>query len=245
MLKTDITKEKALVKADIYRLLSLAFTFPDKDMMEFLHALATDIEEVVKLPPYDIKDEFFVFQKPFEGLDIEALKPEYTELFLTRMICPPYETSYGRNNFNRPNIIADISGFYRAFGFSLSENAGVMHDNIAVEFEFMGLLSLKEAYAIEKGMEENLDISLSAEKKFLSEHLGVWVGLFCKNLGNRTTKDYYRSLSVMIERFMDCELRSHGIVIDIEGISELPKEDGTMTCPMDLKAGNVEESSFK
>lgn len=236
MLKTDITKENALVKADIYRFLSLSFTFPDKDMIESLRALAIDIEEPVSLLPYDIKDEFISLKKTLKGLDIEDLKPEHTELFLTRMICPPYETSYGRRNFNKPNIIADISGFYRAFGFSLSENANVMHDNISVELEFMGLLALKEAYAIEKGMEESLDICLSAENKFLSEHLGAWTGLFCKNLGNRTTKDYYRALSVLTERFMEYELRSQGIVIDIEGIRELPKEDETMTCPMALKA---------
>lgn len=236
MLKTDITKEKVLAKTDIYRFLSLAFTFPDSDMARSLRDLADDMEEVVNLLPYDIRAEFRSFRKAIEGIDIEELKPEYTELFLTRMICPPYETSYGRKNFNKPNIIADISGFYRAFGFSLSENANVMHDNISVELEFLGILALKEAYAIEKGMEENLDICLSAEKKFLSEHLGTWAELFCRNLGNRTTEDYYRALSVLTERFMECELRSQGIVIDIEGIRELPKEDETMTCPMAIKA---------
>lgn len=235
MLKTDITKEKILAKTDIYRFLSLAFAFPDGDMTESLHSLADDIEEAVNLLPYDIRAEFLSFRKTIEGIDIEDLKLEYTELFLTRMICPPYETSYGRKNFNKPNIISDISGFYRAFGFSLSENANVMHDNISVELEFLGLLALKEAYAIEKGMEENLDICLSAEKKFLSEHLGVWAELFCKNIGNRTTEDYYRDLSVFTERFMESELRSQGIVIDIEGIRELPKEDEAMTCPMAIK----------
>lgn len=99
----------------------------------------------------------------------------------------------------------------------------------------MSILSLKEAYAIEQGKEEDLDISISAERKFLSEHLGVWSGIFCKNLDDRTTKDYYRALSVLTKRFMESELRSQGIVIDIEGIRELPREEGSMTCPMALK----------
>lgn len=226
-----MTRETALARADIYRFLSLAFAYPERDHMESLRDLSMDIEEAIDLLPYDIKDDFMSLRSAIKDMDIDALEPEYTEMFMTRMHCSPVEASYGMKGFNRPNILGDISGFYKAFGFSLSDKAGLTHDHIAVELEFMSFLALKEAYAIEQGMDENLDICVSAKKKFLDEHLGMWAGTFTKNLEMRTNEEFYRRLALMASRFVDEELRCHGIFIDAEGVEELPKEEAAMVCP--------------
>lgn len=235
-----MTKEMALARADVYRFLSLAFAYPERDNMESLRLLSMDIEEAIDLLPYNIKDEFNSFRSAMEDMDVEALESEYTELFMTRMHCSPIETSYGRKSFNRPGVLGDISGFYKAFGFTLSDKAGVTHDHIAVELEFMSFLSLKEAYAIEQGMDENLDICVSAKKKFLDEHIGMWAGAFTKNLDMRTNEEFYRRLALLTSRFVDEELRYHGIIIDVEGVEELPKEEETMVCP--AAKGRIDES---
>jgi DMSO reductase family type II enzyme chaperone len=223
--------EMALARADVYRVLSRAFVYPGKEEMESLQELALDVEDSINFLPYDIKEEYPAFSRNIAKADVEALKPEYTELFLTRMFCPPTETIYGKNSFNTPNILGDISGFYKAFGFTLSDTAAVGHDNIAVELEFMSFLELKIAYALEQGMEENLDICQAAKKRFLAEHIGRWTWLFGQNLVARSKEDYFKSLGQLISKFMDAELECYGIKVDIEGTQQLPQENGCLECP--------------
>ncbi|MBL0037840.1 MAG: hypothetical protein IPP36_03405 [Nitrosomonadales bacterium] len=46
----------------------------------------------------------------------------------------------------------------------------------------MSFLELKIAYALDQAMEENIDICLSAERRFLEQHIGKWTGVFEKTL---------------------------------------------------------------
>ncbi|MDE2260601.1 MAG: molecular chaperone TorD family protein [Betaproteobacteria bacterium] len=224
-------KEMALARADVYELFSTAFVYPGKEEVESLQELAADVGDSIGLLPYDIKEEYQAFSRSIANADVEALKPEYTELFLTRMFCPPTETIYGKNSFNTPNILGDISGFYKAFGFKLSDKATVSHDNIAVELEFMSFLELKIAYALEQEMEENLDICLTAKKRFLAEHIGRWIWVFGQNLVTRSNEDYFRCLGQLISKFINAELEFYGIKVDIEGNQEMPQENEPMECP--------------
>ena len=64
--------------------------------------------------------------------------------------CPAYETAYA-HPFSRQRELADISGFYRAFGVQIE---GERPDHLAVECEFASLLCTKEAIAGASGREE-------------------------------------------------------------------------------------------
>lgn len=224
-------KEMALARADVYRLLSTAFVYPSKEGIESLRELAADVEDSINLLPYDIKEEYQTFSSNVAKADAQALEPEYTELFLTRMFCPPTETIYGKSSFNTPNILGDISGYYKAFGFTLSDTAHVPHDHIGVELEFMSFLELKIAYALEQENEENLDICNTAKRRFLAEHIGRWTWLFGVNLTDRSKEEYFKSLGQLISKFFDAELEFNGIKVDIEGIEQLPQVDPEIVCP--------------
>lgn len=235
-------KEMALARADVYSLLSTAFVYPGKEEMESLRELAADVEDSINLLSYDIKDEYQAFCRDIAKVDAESLRPEYTELFLTRMFCPPTETVYGKNSFNTPNILGDISGYYKAFGFKLSDRAEVpSHDNVAVELEFMSFLELKIAYALEEENKENLDICLTAKKGFLAEHIGRWLWVFGQNLVTRSKEDCFKSLGQLICKFIDAELAFYSIKVDIEGNQELPQENNPIECPQDSGEAQEEE----
>lgn len=232
MLDTKSETELALARADVYRFLSMAFIYPDKEKIAELHELASDLDASLSVLPYDMREEFYAFASQLESADVAALQPDYTEMFLTRMFCPSTETTYGKNSFNQPNILGDISGFYKAFGFVMKDDATYAFDQVFVELEFMSFLELKIAYALDQNMEEEIDICLSAERRFLEQHIGKWTGVFGENLAARANEAYYRSLGLLISKFMGSELKFFGIEVDSR-IKELPKSDyeGPVDCP--------------
>lgn len=90
--------------------------------------------------------------------------------------CPPYETCYGNSHvFMQTQELADIAGFYRAWGLEVSEAAKERADHVSVELEFMAYLAVKEGYATGKGEPDKAALCRAAQRKFLSEHLGRWV----------------------------------------------------------------------
>lgn len=90
-----------------------------------------------------------------------------------------YETEHGRmRGMGKGNDLADISGFYAAFGFTRDERE--MVDNVAVELEFYAMLLLKRAALLEQGQEEGVEIVDSARRKFLADHLGRFVGAIAR-----------------------------------------------------------------
>jgi len=179
-------KERVLAEASLYRFLSLSFTYPDQETVKTLQSLTEDMEEVLSCLSLNIPNEFQAYKRSIHQISEENLQGEYTELFMTRMLCPPYETSYGKNRLLLIQNLWDITAFYKAFGFSLSGKDREKHDHIAVEWEFLTLLSLKEAYGIEKGKKDMVEICGSAKKKFLQDHLARWIRAFLKNLRERS-----------------------------------------------------------
>lgn len=94
---------------------------------------------------------------------------------LERGSVPLYETSYegGRGSPGGATFqMADIAGFYRAFGF---EASGERPDHVVPELEFLALLLMKEAYARISGDAEGAEVCASARGKFVAQHLGEWL----------------------------------------------------------------------
>jgi len=229
-------REKLLIEADIYRLLSLSFAYPDRETGETLRSLIEDMGDVIHNVSSGIQEKFILYRNSLNGLSAETREEEFTELFMTRMLCPPYENSYGKSGGNKAGTLADINGFYKAFGLSISEKDSDMPDHIAIEMEFLSLLALKEAYGIEHGQADMVEVCVSAKKNFLTDHIGGWAGIFCKNLAERTTKDFYRNLALLTSGFIEGEIKFYGIVVEpVEGVLRESSE------PMDCSLAIGEE----
>jgi TorA maturation chaperone TorD len=76
-----------------------------------------------------------------------AITAQYDEVFGFTMCreCPPFETEYCSNQepFYRAQQMADIAGFYNAFGLKVSERP----DYLPLQLEFMALLLTKQRLA--------------------------------------------------------------------------------------------------
>ncbi|MHC4090554.1 MAG: TorD/DmsD family molecular chaperone [Planctomycetota bacterium] len=93
--------------------------------------------------------------------DSSELQETFNRLFghAVRGKCPPYELEYGRGEIlQQASALADISGFYAAFGMEVSHDAADRPDHVSVECEFMSVLCAKQARAINAGEADHAEI---------------------------------------------------------------------------------------
>ncbi len=111
-------------------------------------------------------------------LDVEALRAAHGELFghTTRGRVCPYECEYGPDApaaiFQQAQRLADVTGFYAAFGLEPAPECRERPDHIRCELEFMDFLARKETYALQVGDAAMLDATREGARRFLRDHLG-------------------------------------------------------------------------
>lgn len=103
--------------------------------------------------------------------------------------CPPYETEYCPQTFSvyRSEQLADIAGFYHAFGVTTGRDAPERPDHAALELEFMSWLVDKTRHARRGGEKGHADAEtcLGAQVGFLAEHLAWWIPAFARALARK------------------------------------------------------------
>jgi len=171
--------DTAIRRAQVYCFLADIFLYPTENWLDDL-PLAADIVRDLDFALWDL-------DASWQGWDLPALQAEHRRAFgLTGSLC--YETEVGLpHEFRQSQEMADLAGFYRAFGFTIGGKVRERPDHISAELEFMHILALKEARAAQNGVPEHVEICVEAQRKFLQEHLGQWIGLFAEALKRSTT----------------------------------------------------------
>ena len=135
------------------------------------------------------------------------------------LVCP-FETEYGPEGaFRHPQELADIAGYYLAFGLRPAEAQDERVDHAACECEFMGFLARKEAFALEAlalwgadpEAEERLDTIRVATRSFLREHLGRFGRAFASLLMKEDADGFHGALGAVLFRFLGTECHRIGL----------------------------------
>ena len=145
----------------------------------------------------------------FSAANATRLTREYVRVFghTVSKECPPYETQYGVPHlFEQTRALADLAGFYRAFGLEVRPRAGERLDHLAIELEFMHVLTYKEAYALENHGATRADLCREAQEKFLGEHLGTWFDDFAARLSERGGTGPYALYAEALRGYLADEL---------------------------------------
>ncbi len=236
--------EEALKRSRVYQLLSDAFTFPEEESFRMLKTSFLN-ELIVQLDHTNAGggDGEFDFCRLRESVDrlgnVSHLASEYTRSFGYTLSteCPPYETQYEYAHiFQQTQALADIAGFYWAFGLEVSSSATERLDHITVELEFMGFLACKQAYAMAQHGEEQIKICLDALKKFMKEHLGRWVPTFATHLARKAGEGFYKELAELTAWWVWKDAKQLGVtpsrLEETTAARIEPKEDGCFSCPV-------------
>ncbi|MGR3309332.1 MAG: TorD/DmsD family molecular chaperone [Candidatus Brocadiales bacterium] len=228
-LKTEtVSKERrvqdTLARSTIYQFLSLCFgepneeTFPilkDKEYLENVQESLESYLAIDRLSGAD-KDTSSIKKAPqlivdcLNGKSVEDVNTEYSKRFgsyISSKECPIYDTFYGKLDiFQQTQELADITGFYRAFDLKHADDVKKDKlDHLSIELEFLHYLTYKEAYALENHGDEQLDICVSAEKKFMKSHLGRWIGHFALLVNKHSQEGFYANSANLLKDFVELE----------------------------------------
>jgi TorA maturation chaperone TorD len=170
----------------------------------------------------------------------DALNTEYEATFglVVGSACPPYETEYigSKFAFQRSNGLADINGFYHAFGLTIADGRAERPDHVALELEFMASLLALERRAGEAGFqnEELISVCRNAQTRFLREHLAWWVPAFAKLLVHEHAGGFYAAVGTFLAALIPAERALLGVEASSQpvGPSQIESPDACTGCQL-------------
>ncbi len=202
---------------NLYKILSLGLSYPEENnwvLIESQFTMTKDLFEGEMLSRLNSVKEYFIENRR----RIEDIKSEYLNIFDVGRKISPYETEYMTEKLSRkPFELADIAGFYTAFGLRVNEKMRNKEalDHISIELEFMAILEWKEQYALENGQEENLKIVKDAKLKFLQEHLAKWGFFFCRQIYGLERDSFFIRLAKLFELVLILECQRYSLDVSI------------------------------
>jgi TorA maturation chaperone TorD len=124
--------------------------------------------------------------------DGAALRLEYADSFLNGGTNPvfPYASRYLSNHSSVRSAAAEVRQFYRRARVHKSPAYDQPGDHLAVELEFMRLLSDRVAAAADGASE-----LAQLQNAFRQDHLMQWAPQFCAVLNSRAQSRFYRALA--------------------------------------------------
>ncbi len=229
-IKDSPAVERALSRSKIYLLISWSLLYPeDEEFLDYLRCGEFVEDGRTALDALEIalganggdqaKARLILIRELLNQVEsliasecvnwqLSDLQSEHRRVFsnVITLDCPPYETLFGNDHvFAQSHVMGDISGFYKAFGVELSKDIHERLDHLSVEFEFMHFLSYKESYALCHDGPEKTQIVIDAQKKFVKNHIGRWVPLFCRMLTKKADSGLFKLVADMTAEWMEFE----------------------------------------
>jgi TorA maturation chaperone TorD len=232
---------RALRRAGMYRVLGGAFAYPTAPRIADLARSAATL--AVNSPAGPLRDALARFAAAAFNTDADNAAGEYVFLFDREVRCPAYEGAWGGalEMAGRVARLADVAGFYGAFGLEPAGAQPESEDHLVPELEFMSALALKEAWAIEAGDAEREVVTREAATAFMTAHLGRWAPRFAAEAASATAIPYYTTAAALLAEWIESEIAALGATPDPVGARDGvdPVQDERFSCPMAPEANEA------
>lgn len=122
---------------------------------------------------------------------LERLRSEYTKLFEGpgKLPAPPWESVYRtEGDLLFQECTLEVRQAYREAGFKAAAYPHEADDQVATELSFMVALIEEAVAALTAGDAVRAHAFLTAQKKFLSQHLNEWLPAFAERLNTQAPK---------------------------------------------------------
>ena len=201
--------ENDVHRARLYSALSMGFDRPDEELLWAINegSFAEAVSASASALDDDIEEAASALE---EALPTEAseLRSAYAAAFgnENESTVSQYETGYAPGTLvTNTNQLADMAGFYRAFGLDIAAGRRDRADYLSTQLEFAGHLAAQRAYFEEEGDETGAKVVTDARASFIEDHLGRWVPRFVAEVREEVDEPFYRTLSNLLGALVENE----------------------------------------
>lgn len=204
MAESDGARDAA--RADLARLLAACYYEPGPEFAE--ERVFDSIAGAAALIDPGLEPEARRLDAAFAAARLEDLLVDYTRLFLgpVKALAQPYGSAWleADGGLMRHSTAA-VAALYAEGGFEIADEFRDLADHVAAELEFLYLLRFKIAQARRAGDAAALAAAERLRRRFLEQHLGVWIAPFSAAVRSGAQTDFYRALGALTERFVGIE----------------------------------------
>ena len=202
----DFELDQAAAREDLCRFLSACFYEPGPEFAEE-RVFDSMLDAARRIDP-DLAELARRLGEDFAGQDVQTLLVDYARLFVgpAQPLARPDGSGWlgGEPEALQESSMA-VLDLYNQGGFELDGEIRDVPDHIAVELEFLYLLTFKQNEAQRAGLEEALTSWKELKGLFLARHLGAWISPFAQAVKAQAQTAFYRDLADLAERFVRME----------------------------------------
>jgi TorA maturation chaperone TorD len=201
---------------------------PSEDSVQEVAELAAVLGELPEAPA-----SLRSLAAELAACDAAELAAAHGRLFDGDVMLPPYEGSYEIDPFRQARQMADVAGFYRAFGADAHGPVAERPDHAGTELEFLAFLGLRRLEAEAEGDEDAARRCAEIEADFLTTHAGRWLPLFFGRLAEEAPHPVHRALGAVGHDAVLAELTGRGLVVQPVPADRRPRtavEEDELTC---------------
>lgn len=225
--RSEADINRLLGRSALYQMIAFFFRYPDpgRDLSE-LKASAPMWREALKELSSDsafrgaVQTSLEELLTAFETVDVRQWRSDHESILghTARGRVPAHELEYGEAHSRRePQELADIMGYYGAFGLKMSDGLFERGDHVCVECEFMHYVLYKEFVASGDQAWAEATICGDASRSFLADHLARWLPPFTKRL-SKASDGLLGKAAKFAHEFVGCDCRSLGIEVGPDGL---------------------------
>lgn len=190
MATDTVEKVPAPPRAIALRLVSTGFGYPDAAWRARFDALMQAARASRAVPAAGLNK----LEKALSAVTPSELEGQHFRLFGPAPLCPLELAFHSTKDPNgQSKKIADLAGFYKAFGVESEERA----DGLPAVLEFLAYLEIKRVYAELNGWSEKRDIAAEASEKMRGELVFKTVGVITRKLSAAGAPEFYLQLAAL------------------------------------------------
>jgi len=198
----DDAAQEANLRAGLYRFLGqLFFAELVPESLGALRAWAAEVEPSALRGPFLESlagEDARVAEELAVGYCATFVRPGGTPLF-------PHESSQ-REGAVLGEAACQVESFYRQVQLALPPESSEFPDHVSVEFEFMAQLAGQEAQALAAQDTARVSETRELQRRFLNEHIRIWVPRFATALEKHAAHLFYRTLGTLTHLFVKREV---------------------------------------
>jgi putative dimethyl sulfoxide reductase chaperone len=214
-----------IIRAAMYQMLATGYAYPDPQQRAQLLELARDLAPCLALIDPDWPSRLGLLAQNLAETAPPEQEAEFNRLFSGAMACSPYESAYEKDIFRKQHALADIAGFYRAFGFTIPEGSRWQPDHIGVQLEYCAIVLQRTAQALGGAHAPQAELCVDALRKFLQDHLGRWTDAIADDLARQSASPFYRCLAGLTREWVGLEVASLDLAPDRYGARTVTADD--------------------